>query len=139
MVMSGGSRGIGLATALAFARRGGNVALLAKTGTPQPNLPGTIHTAVEAIRRAGGRAVGVVSDVRSEEDTAKLIATDPNGESANVRNGSRSKTCSSTTATPIPPDRSPRTGSANASARAPTPSARIASSTTPTPATATSA
>lgn len=75
MVMSGGSRGIGLATALAFARRGGNVALLAKTDVPQPNLPGTIHTAVEAIRRAGGRAVGVIGDVRSEEDTAKLIAT----------------------------------------------------------------
>jgi len=75
MVMSGGSRGIGLATALAFARRGGNVALLAKTDQPHPQLPGTIHTAVEAIREAGGGAVGVLGDVRSEEDTATLVKT----------------------------------------------------------------
>jgi len=75
MVMSGGSRGIGLATALAFARRGGNVALLAKTDRPHPNLPGTLHTAVAAIREAGGGAVGVLGDVRSEEDTATLVKT----------------------------------------------------------------
>lgn len=55
LVMSGGSRGIGLATALAFARRGGNVALLAKTDEPHPALPGTIHTAVDAdVLRARG-------------------------------------------------------------------------------------
>jgi citronellol/citronellal dehydrogenase len=75
MVMSGGSRGIGLETALAFARRGGNVALLAKTDQPHPQLPGTIHTAVEAIREAGGGAVGVLGDVRSEEDVARLVKT----------------------------------------------------------------
>lgn len=75
MVMSGGSRGIGLETALAFARRGGNVALLAKTDQPHPQLPGTLHTAVEAIRDAGGGAVGVLGDVRSEEDVARLVKT----------------------------------------------------------------
>ena len=75
MVMSGGSRGIGLETALAFARRGGNVALLAKTDQPHPQLPGTIHTAVDAIREAGGNAIGVLGDVRSEEDVARLIKT----------------------------------------------------------------
>jgi len=75
MVMSGGSRGIGLATALAFARRGGNVAILAKTDQPHPRLPGTIHTAVAAIREAGGGAVGVLGDVRAEEDVARLVKT----------------------------------------------------------------
>lgn len=75
LVMSGGSRGIGLETALAFARRGGNVALLAKTDQPHPSLPGTIHTAVDAINAAGGRAVGVLGDVRSEEDVARLVKT----------------------------------------------------------------
>ncbi|KGN32380.1 short-chain dehydrogenase [Knoellia sinensis KCTC 19936] len=75
MVMSGGSRGIGLATVLAFARRGGNVALLAKTDQPHPALQGTIHTAVDEIRAAGGGAVGVVGDVRSEEDVARLVET----------------------------------------------------------------
>lgn len=75
MVMSGGSRGIGLETALCFARRGGNVALLAKTDRPHPLLPGTIHTAVEAIREAGGNAIGVIGDVRSEEDVVRLVKT----------------------------------------------------------------
>ncbi|MEU4455333.1 SDR family oxidoreductase [Nocardioides sp. NPDC023903] len=75
MVMSGGSRGIGLETALAFARRGGNVALLAKTDQPHPQLPGTIHTAVDATREAGGNAIGVLGDVRSEEDVARLVKT----------------------------------------------------------------
>ncbi|HEV8152944.1 MAG TPA: SDR family NAD(P)-dependent oxidoreductase, partial [Solirubrobacteraceae bacterium] len=49
VVMSGGSRGIGLAIAEAVAREGARVALLAKTDQPHPRLPGTIHTAAEAI------------------------------------------------------------------------------------------
>ena len=46
LFVSGGSRGIGLAIARQLAERGANIALIAKTDTPQPNLPGTIHTAV---------------------------------------------------------------------------------------------
>ena len=45
ILMSGGSRGIGLAIALRAARDGANVAILAKTDTPHPKLEGTIHTA----------------------------------------------------------------------------------------------
>ncbi len=55
--MSGGSRGIGLAIALRAARDGANIAMLAKTDTPHPKLEGTVHTAAEAIRAAGGRAL----------------------------------------------------------------------------------
>lgn len=75
MVMSGGSRGIGLAIAEAFSRAGGNVAILAKTKDPHPRLSGTIHTAVERIEAAGGRGVGVVGDVRSEDDVTRLVRT----------------------------------------------------------------
>ncbi|MGW5318946.1 SDR family oxidoreductase [Nocardia thailandica] len=66
MIMSGGSRGIGLAIAVAAARRGANVALLAKTDVPDPRLPGTIHTAAAEIEAAGGQALAVVGDVRDE-------------------------------------------------------------------------
>src|SRR5918994_239923 len=52
VVMSGGSRGIGLAIAVALAEVGAKVALLAKTDQPHPRLPGTIHTAAEAINLA---------------------------------------------------------------------------------------
>ncbi len=44
IVMSGGSRGIGLAILLAAAREGADAVLLAKTDTPDPRLPGTVHT-----------------------------------------------------------------------------------------------
>jgi citronellol/citronellal dehydrogenase len=43
VVITGGSRGIGLAIGLRCARDGANVAILAKTVTPQPNLPGSSH------------------------------------------------------------------------------------------------
>jgi NAD(P)-dependent dehydrogenase (short-subunit alcohol dehydrogenase family) len=75
IVMSGGSRGIGLSILLAAAREGANAVLLAKTDTPDPRLPGTVHTAVEEIRTAGGQAVAVVGDVRVEADVARAAAT----------------------------------------------------------------
>jgi citronellol/citronellal dehydrogenase len=66
IVMSGGSRGIGLAIAVRAARDGANVTLLAKTAVPHPRLSGTIYTAAEEIEAAGGQALAVVGDVRDE-------------------------------------------------------------------------
>ncbi|MBN9619156.1 MAG: short chain dehydrogenase, partial [Actinobacteria bacterium] len=57
ILLSGGSRGIGLAIAVRAAADGANVALLAKTDTPDPRLPGTIHTAAAEIEAAGGAAL----------------------------------------------------------------------------------
>jgi citronellol/citronellal dehydrogenase len=73
ILMSGGSRGIGLAIALRAARDGANVALLAKTDTPHPKLEGTVHTAAEAIRAAGGTALPLVGDVRSDDDITEAV------------------------------------------------------------------
>jgi citronellol/citronellal dehydrogenase len=66
IVMSGGSRGIGLAIALRAARDGANVALIAKTAEPHPRLEGTIYTAAEAIDKAGGHALPIVGDIRDD-------------------------------------------------------------------------
>jgi citronellol/citronellal dehydrogenase len=74
VVMSGGSRGIGLAIAVALARHGARIALLAKTDQPHPRLPGTIHTAAEAIEAAGGEALGVVGDVRDDAQVEAFVA-----------------------------------------------------------------
>lgn len=71
IIMSGGSRGIGLAILIAAAEQGANAVLLAKTDEPDPRLPGTVHTAVQAIEALGGRAVAVVGDVRDEEDVRR--------------------------------------------------------------------
>jgi citronellol/citronellal dehydrogenase len=73
VLMSGGSRGIGLAIAVRAARDGANVALIAKTDVPDPRLPGTIHTAAEAIEAAGGTALPIVGDVRDEDCVAAAV------------------------------------------------------------------
>lgn len=73
ILMSGGSRGIGLAIALRAARDGANIALIAKTDTPHPKLEGTIHTAADAIREAGGQALPIHGDVRNDEDIASAV------------------------------------------------------------------
>jgi citronellol/citronellal dehydrogenase len=74
LMMSGGSRGIGLAIGIAAAREGANVVLLAKTDVPDPRLPGTIHTAAAEIEAAGGAALAVVGDVRDEESVERAVA-----------------------------------------------------------------
>lgn len=75
LLVSGGSRGIGLAIALGAARQGANVVLLAKTAEPHPKLPGTVHTAVAEVRAVGAQAIAVVGDVRKEEDVARAVDT----------------------------------------------------------------
>jgi citronellol/citronellal dehydrogenase len=75
LVVSGGSRGIGLAIALGAAKQGANVVLLAKTAEPHPKLPGTVHTAVADVEAAGGKGVAVVGDVRKEEDVQRAVDT----------------------------------------------------------------
>ena len=72
--MSGGSRGIGLAIAEKLASHGANVALLAKTDQPHPKLEGTVHTAAEAIRAAGGDALPIVGDVRDADAVDAAVA-----------------------------------------------------------------
>lgn len=74
ILMSGGSRGIGLAIALRAARDGANVVLLAKTGQPHAKLQGTVFSAAEALEAAGGRALPLVGDVRNDEDVAHAVA-----------------------------------------------------------------
>jgi citronellol/citronellal dehydrogenase len=75
LVVSGGSRGIGLAIALGAAKHGANVVLLAKTAEPHPKLPGTVYTAVADIETAGGNGAAVVGDVRKEEDAQRAVDT----------------------------------------------------------------
>src|SRR5215216_7856333 len=72
--ISGGSRGIGLAIALRAAKDGANVTIAAKTATPHPKLPGTIHTAAAEIEAAGGTALAVVGDVRDEAQVEAFVA-----------------------------------------------------------------
>jgi citronellol/citronellal dehydrogenase len=77
LFITGASRGIGLAIALRAARDGANIAVAAKTETPHPKLPGTIHSAAAEIEQAGGKALPLVVDVREEEMVKQAIQLTP--------------------------------------------------------------
>lgn len=66
LFITGASRGIGLAIAKRAAADGANIAIVAKTTTPHPKLPGTIHSAAEEIEAAGGKALALPVDIRDE-------------------------------------------------------------------------
>ena len=72
--ITGGSRGIGLAIALRAARDGALVAIAAKTAEPNPKLPGTIYSAAEEIKAAGGTALPIQCDLRDEAQIAAAVA-----------------------------------------------------------------
>ena len=72
--ITGGSRGIGLAIALRAARDGALVAIAAKTAEPNPKLPGTIYSAAEEIKAAGGTALPIQCDLRDETQIAAAVA-----------------------------------------------------------------
>lgn len=75
LVISGGSRGIGLAIALRAARDGASIVLMAKTGEPHPKLAGTVYSAAREIEDAGGQALPLVGDVRNDDDVARAVSS----------------------------------------------------------------
>ncbi len=72
--ITGGSRGIGLAIALRAAADGAKIAIAAKTTDPHPKLPGTIYSAAEEIKAAGGEALAIQCDLRDESQIESAIA-----------------------------------------------------------------
>jgi citronellol/citronellal dehydrogenase len=73
LLITGASRGIGLAIALRAARDGANIAVVAKTDTPHPRLPGTVHSAVAQIEAAGGRGLACIADIRFEDQVQSAV------------------------------------------------------------------
>jgi citronellol/citronellal dehydrogenase len=74
VLVTGGSRGIGRAIALAAARAGAHVAIAAKTAEPHAKLPGTIHSVADEVRALGVRALPLQVDVREEFQVADALA-----------------------------------------------------------------
>jgi citronellol/citronellal dehydrogenase len=72
--ITGGSRGIGLAIALRAARDGASIAIAAKTAEVNPKLPGTIYSAAEEIKVAGGKALPIQCDLRDENQIEAAVA-----------------------------------------------------------------
>lgn len=55
------------------ARDGANIAIAAKTVKPHPKLAGTIYTAAEEIRKAGGKCLPIQCDIRDEKSVQNAI------------------------------------------------------------------
>jgi citronellol/citronellal dehydrogenase len=73
VIISGGSRGVGLEIAKTLGKDGANIAILAKTTEPHPTLPGTIYTAAEEIEAVGGKALPIVCDIRFEDQVQNAV------------------------------------------------------------------
>jgi citronellol/citronellal dehydrogenase len=72
--ITGASRGIGKAIGLRAARDGANVVIAAKSKVANPKLPGTIYSAAEEIEKAGGKALPIACDIRSDEEVQAAVA-----------------------------------------------------------------
>jgi citronellol/citronellal dehydrogenase len=91
LFITGASRGIGLAIGKRAARDGANVVIVAKTTEPNPKLPGTIYSAAEEIKAAGGNALALAVDIREEEavlDAVRKAASEFGGIDILVNNAS---------------------------------------------------
>lgn len=72
-IITGASRGIGRDVALRLAREGASITVAAKSDTPHPTLPGTIHETVRDIEAVGGQALAMKVDVRDEDAIAGMV------------------------------------------------------------------
>lgn len=74
-LITGSSRGLGKAMALAFARAGADIIVAARSETqPRPELPGTIYETADAVRALGRRALPVRCDIAAADNVDALIA-----------------------------------------------------------------
>ena len=74
LFITGASRGIGKAMALRAAADGANVVITGKTAEPHAKLEGTIHSAAEEVREAGGQALAIRMDLREEDQVRSAVA-----------------------------------------------------------------
>jgi citronellol/citronellal dehydrogenase len=73
VLITGGSRGIGKAIAMALARQGANIAIAAKTTDPHPKLEGTIFSAAAEIEALGVKAIPLRCDIRNEAEVRSAV------------------------------------------------------------------
>jgi NAD(P)-dependent dehydrogenase (short-subunit alcohol dehydrogenase family) len=74
-LITGASRGIGVAVAERFAAEGAAVAVTARTIEPgSGSFEGSLHETVDKITAAGGHAIAIGADLSHPEERARLVA-----------------------------------------------------------------
>jgi citronellol/citronellal dehydrogenase len=74
VLVTGASRGVGEAVALACAAEGAHLVLASKTIDPHPKLDGTLGEVAERVRALGREALVLALDVRSAENVDEVVA-----------------------------------------------------------------
>jgi NAD(P)-dependent dehydrogenase (short-subunit alcohol dehydrogenase family) len=72
-IVTGSSRGLGKAIALAFARKGAKVVVAARTEKKSRLIAGTIYQTAKEIEDSGGIALPVKMDVANEKDVSTMV------------------------------------------------------------------
>ena len=72
-IVTGSSRGLGKAIALAFAKEGAKVVVAARTKKPSRLIAGTIYQTAKEIEDLGGIALPVKMDVANEDDVSMMV------------------------------------------------------------------
>jgi NAD(P)-dependent dehydrogenase (short-subunit alcohol dehydrogenase family) len=76
VIVTGASRGVGAATAIALADRGAKVVCAARATDAAPlPIPGTIDDTVRRIRESGGDALAVPTNLARDEEITALVQT----------------------------------------------------------------
>ena len=73
VLITGASRGVGEACAVACAKEGAKLVLAAKTVTADPRLPGTLHDTARAVEAAGSEALVTPFDARDAEQCTGIV------------------------------------------------------------------
>jgi NAD(P)-dependent dehydrogenase (short-subunit alcohol dehydrogenase family) len=74
-IVTGASRGVGAAVAVALGARGCAVACAARATAENPlRLPGTVDDTVDRVRAAGGDALPVPTNLADESDVVAMVA-----------------------------------------------------------------
>jgi len=72
-IVTGSSRGIGKAIALACANEGAKVIVAARTEQPSRMIAGTIYGTAQEIEGSGGVALPMKVDVAKEDDVSSMV------------------------------------------------------------------
>ncbi len=73
ILITGASRGIGKAIGLKLASQGANIVIASKSVEENPKLGGTIYSAADEMKAAGGNALAVQCDIRFEDQIQHAV------------------------------------------------------------------